>query len=476
MIARVRVIVGLAAFLVAALLADHFGFGGVAAGRALVPTPAIPSLSPTGALASTWFCPALGATSDSPVRGRIIIADPGPTDLHVTSTFVPSTGPAIVQDAVVPAYTRMTYKLEEQAPSPFTATTVSIDGSAGAVEQEIQGPAGQSISPCATSSSSSWYFASGRTDTNAATLLSLYNPFLVGAIADLSFATDQGPSVPDAYQGLVIPPQTDLVLNLGDRVRLRTSIATTVAVRSGRLIADKLEIQNGSSGAPQGSTPFKGLSLTLGDTAPGQTWYFADGVKAPGVTEHFDIYNPNNSEASVQVASVLEGGSAQPFGLTVPPDDRIILQVDQESRIPPSVGEAWVVSSALPVVVERMYEEMPPAPRTGVADSMGSPRLSPHWVFAAGSASNGGDEYLIVFNPGVSSAQVTVTVSGAGTPMRLPTILLPPGQRHAVRIGDSDKVGIAVLDVASTVPIVAARAQGNVGQPGLSGTVGIPDR
>lgn len=474
-------IAALVAVVVVALVADRL----IESGRvqaAAAADPASPSLAPTGALSSTWFCPPLGAFPDSSMRGRIIIGDPAPTDLHVTTTFVPSAGPPIVKTAVVPAFTRLTYKLEEQAPAAFTATTVSIDGAAGAVEQAIQGPSGQSISPCATASSDRWYFASGRTDTGSTMLLSLYNPFPSDAIVDLRFATDQGATTPDAYQGLVVPAGGQMVVNIGERVRLRTAVATAVTARAGRLIVDELQMQQGQGArTPQGSTPFAGLSLTLGDTAPGRVWYFADGVKAPGVTEHFDVYNPNDTEAQVQVAAILEQGGAEPFVLTVPPRDRVSLQVDQEPRIPASVGQAWVVTStnAVPVVVERVYEELSPAPRTGVAVSMGAPHLSNRWVFPAGSSGDGADEYLIVANPGSGPVKVTVTASGVGQPVVLPglgPLRLAPGTRQAVRIGDIHRAGIVMLDVTADAPIVAERSQANVSTPGLSGSLGIAGR
>ncbi|MHB8467452.1 MAG: DUF5719 family protein [Acidimicrobiales bacterium] len=474
-------IVALVAVVAFGLVIDHAVGSGAARPNAAV-EPATPSLAPPGALSSTWFCPALGATVESATRGRIIIGDPGPTDLHVTTTFVPSSGPTVTRTAVVAAFTRMTYKLEEEAPAAFTAATVSIDGSAGAVEQEIQGPLGQSIAPCATESSDRWYFAAGRTDTGSTMLLSLDNPFSTDAIVDLRFVTDQGATSPDAYQGLVVPKAGQIVINVGERVRLRTAVASEVTARAGRLIVDKLQVQQGQgSRSPQGTTPFSGLSVTLGDTAPGLTWYFADGIKAPGVTEHFELYNPADTEAQVQVAAILEQGAAEPFVVTVAPGGRASVQIDQEPRIPASVGQGWVVSAAngVRVVVERVYEELSPAPHTGVADSMGSPRLADRWVFPAGSASEGADEYLIVCNPGPSAANVTVTASGTGQAVvlrGLGPLVLAPRSRQAIRIGDARRAGIVALDVTADRAIVAERSQANVSQPGLSGAIGVASR
>ena len=162
-----------------------------------------------------------------------------------------------------PAYSRTTFKLDTEAPSPFTATTLSIDNGVGIVEQEVQGPLGESIAPCASNSSDHWYFAAGKTDATTTMLLSLYNPFPGDAIADLRFATDQGPTSPDAYQGLVIPGHGVAVVNVGEKVRIRSAIATSVNVRAGRLVVDKLQLQAGTGPA------IRGLSLVLGATAAG---------------------------------------------------------------------------------------------------------------------------------------------------------------------------------------------------------------
>jgi hypothetical protein len=180
----------------------------------------------------------------------------------------------------------------------------------------------------------------------------------------------------------------------------------------------------------------------------------------------------------VEVAASLEQGTTDPFDLTIAPGEETTLQVDKEPRIPPSVGQAWTVrsTSGRPFAVERMYEESSPAPHQGVADSMGSPRLSTEWVFPAGSAGAGADEYLVMFNPGAKAAHITVIASGQGQAARLAglnPLVLAGGSREAIRISDVHPSGIVVLDVRSDVPIVAERAQARRPGVGLSGTIGI---
>jgi len=466
---RAGAVVVLVVALVAGLVGDHL-LGRSGSGQAVSAAPVMPALAPAGSLSATWFCPAMQAAGDSPAKGRVIVANPGSADLHVSATFAESGGQQITTTRVVPAYSRTTFKLETEAPSPFTATTLVLDSGSAAVEQEVQGPLGESIAPCASASSDHWYFAAGRTDTDATMLLSLYNPFPGDAIADLRFATDQGRTTPDAYQGIVIPGHGVAVVNVGEKVRIRSAIATTVNVRAGRLVVDKLELQAGSGPA------IRGLSLVLGAPAPGTNWYYPDGVSAKGRTEHFEIYNPGTQEAQVDVSPFLERGAADPFNLTVAPGDRISLQIDKEPRIPPNVGQSWTVASTngVPVVVERLMEATSDSARVGVADTTGAPEGARRWLFAAGSATPPADEYLIVFNPSDRPVRVTVTASGLGerVPLGAP-FTLAPSTRMAIRVNDIVNKGIVVLDLGADGLVVAERAQSRSDGPGLSSTIGI---
>jgi len=472
---RIGALTVLAAALVLALLGDHL-LAQRANAQVGPPVPAAPSLAPPGSLSSSWFCPALPAAPGSAALGRIIVANPGATPLPFVATFArtPAGGAAITVSRVLAPYTRAVFKLEEAAPSPYTATTVTIDGAGGAVEQEVDGALGASVTPCSSASSDHWYFAAGRTDTDATMLVSLYNPFPVEAIADLRFATDQGPTTPDAYQGVVVPARGSLVLNIGDRVRIRSAIATTVTVRAGRLIADKLQTQTAASGAGP-----KGLSLTLGATGPGQVWYYPGGDSGNGANEHFEIYNPGKKEAQVDLVPFLQSGSADPFQISVPPGDRVSLQVSQQARIPPGIQQSWLITSTngISVVAERIVEWTPPAAVAGITDTVGAPRTSTRWVFPAGAVTATADEHLVLMNPGAVPATVRVLASGAGhvetAPVGPAPVIVAPSGRTVLHVQGPAAIDPVVLDVVATAPIVAERVQNGVGVPGASSTIGI---
>jgi hypothetical protein len=193
------------------------------------------------------------------------------------------------------------------------------------------------------------------------------------------------------------------------------------------------------------------------------------------VDEQFVVYNPGDQEAQVQLAPTLEQGSAEPFPLTVPPEDTVVLDVGQQARIPPGISQAWTLTatSGAPVVAERVITASAPSTYAGIGDTMGTPVLADRWVFPAGSAANGADEWLVVFNPGRTAARVAVTASGSGEPHPLAGFTLAGGTRRSVEISTEYPEGIVVLDVTSDVPVAAERAQFVVGAPGLSDTIGI---
>jgi len=428
---------------------DGLGGGSVTAARAAVPR--MPTMAPAGALSSTWLCPALGASAASPVLGRLVLANPGAAPLTATVTVVPATGAPVVQHPRLAPYSRQEISLETVAPGDYAAATVTFDGAGGAVEQEVRGALGDSVAPCATDSSDHWYFPTGATDASASEFISLYNPYPAPAIADLRFETDQGPAVPDAFQGVVVPGSGFTVLDIGARVRSRSRVAATVSVRGGRVVADELQVL---------SAPPHGLVLTLGAPALSTSWLYANGGVGTGVKERFDIFNHGPLEAAVSAAPVLDQGSAEPFDVSVPPEAMVSLEVDSQARIPPGVGEAWALTSTngVPFVSERVITAAKPATQTGTAATIGAEATSRRWVFGAGSTTGGQTERLVVLNPGAADAHVSVVASGDGEAVHLPSLVVPANARVSFDIGALHPADVVMLDVTSDVPIVAERA------------------
>jgi hypothetical protein len=340
------------------------------------------------------------------------------------------------------------------------------------VEHEVLGPLGFSTAPCASFASDRWYLAEGSTARDDTMLLALYNPFPEDAIVDLAFSTDQGRAVPSDFTGLVIKGGHLRVVNVGDHVRRRDSVAATAVARSGRIVVDRLQFRNGAT---------KGISLALAAPSPGEVWYFPEGFVADGVAERYHLYNPSAREAEVTIDLVLESGSAEPFELTVPARERVTVIANDEERIPRGVAHAAIVRSlnGVDVVAERSVAAAAPSTRTGTADTPGARVTARRWALASGSANDTTDEWVMLLNPGTTAAKVDIRglASGQFLPFDgLRAIDLPAGRRISIRLTDHIKRDELSLLIESTTPIVVERGIYRAGGPGLALSPGIPLR
>jgi hypothetical protein len=306
---------------------------------------------------------------------------------------------------------------------------------------------------------------------------------------------------------VIVPGRSATVIDVGQHVRRRQAVSTSISVRTGQVVADKIELLGATTAAPAagagaaaGSTsagaagPLAGAAgsttvaggngvkaavLTLGAPGAGTQWYFPDGVATDGVNETYELYNPTDHDANVQLSLLLERGSADPFELVVPAHDRLTVQINKESRIPKGVAHAATAESTndVPFVVERVITASPPSTHAGVSDSFGAPKAAAHWLFPAGAANDGQDEWLVAFNPGTIPTRLSVTALLSGQAVAvdgLQHLEVAPGQRLAMRLGDHLTSGELVTSVDAEAPIVVERDLYRVAGPGLSASLGIP--
>ena len=468
---RAAALVGLAVVLLAGGLADRARRPGPGSDAAFSVAARMPTAAPPGALSATWYCPANGAGAASPLNGTIIVANPTGLPVHGTLTVVPAgggagasapveVGPASASSVVLAGLTTATY----------AGVVVQLDGGQVVVEHKVAGPAGANLSPCASASSDRWYFADGSTARDATLLLALFNPFPEDAIVDLSFVTDQGSAVPSDFQGVVVPGRGLVMIDVGEHVRRREWVATQVSVRSGRLVAEEAQERTAPGRA--------GLSLTLGAPSAGGTWYFPDGLASATVAQRLSVFNPTNREARVEVAVSLDKGSAEPFELTVPANDRAALQLDRETRIPKNAAFSAIARSTngVPVVVQRVVE-IGAGPHAGRADSTGARRAVRRWALAAGAATPAIDEWIVLQNVSARPATVSIVGLADGQEVKiegLQGLRVPAGARRAYRLGDHVQRDPLPVVVRSSTPVVVERALFNPTGAGVNETMGIP--
>ena len=468
---RAPILVAVIVLLLGAALADRI-VSPPGRAVALQTGPVMPSPAPAGALSSTWYCAAGSAQADSPLAESVSIANPGSRPLTATIVVLttdPKLAPPPKSIDLPPLSVRVVDLAADTPATGAAGVVVQLDGGEAVVGHSIGKPA-KTTDACSTGASDAWYFADGSTAKDATLQLALFNPFPEDAIADLSFVTDQGKAVPADFQGLVVAARTVRMVDVGQHVRRRDTVASTVTARSGRLVVDQVLTRTAAG--------FAGTSLTRGATAVGSTWYLPNGVASATVTDTLVAYNPSVKEAQLDVTLSLDKGSAEPFELTVPAVGTVRLDLNHEARIPKDTPFSMTVTTTngVPVVVQRIFVAAPPN-RSGRSDTIAAARTSRRWALPVGAASDATDEWVTVQNPGRRPATLSIAALAEGQLVAiegLQQLTVPAGGHASYRLGDHIKRDPLSVVVQASQPVVVEGSLFAVVGEGVTGTMAIP--
>jgi hypothetical protein len=170
---------------------------------------------------------------------------------------------------------------------------------------------------------------------------------------------------------------------------------------SDRFVADRLMTWDKSG---------YGSSLETAVASPGTLWFFAEGATGGPYSLYYLLQNPGDADAQATV-TYLRPTPLPPIVKTyvVPAHSRQTIDVRGED---PGLAAAEVSASIAadrPIVAERaMYFSRPGQPMVAGHAGAGIAAPAPRWFLAEG-ATGFFDEYVLIANPGMDDAQVTVT-------------------------------------------------------------------
>ena len=483
----------------------------------VLPTPVVQAGGPVSAApdasGTTWYCPAGFITPDSANDHVVILTNPTDEPATGTLTIYPSLldvdgnplpFPRAVQPIEVPAGAQRQISLAPLVASlddrlatntgAFAAALAEFEGAGVTVEHTVVAAQGSDIGPCATSASTSWWFASGTTTADVAYQLYLLNPFPDDAVVDISFVTDAGSRSPTAFKGKLIPAQSLTVLQVAPEVPVNAQMTAQVTVLTGRVIAERIQLFENEAGP-------RGLSLSLGSNRLAEQWFFPAGRSLPGSGESYLIYNPGDAAAEVEFElkpdSADRVGDVAPLAVPVGPRERWIVTVSDhpshpvdalaaiDARTMVGPGEPFFVSirsfNGVPVVAERIFTR--PLSQGGVTASMGIDVAATDQAMTVPAlVSIGETATLAVLNPsGDTIARVEILVGGPeGEELRAEAELAPRRRgvfdlQGLVEAGDqwirvrSTTGTIAELTVASNGLLLSTAAIP------VQGTTSVPD-
>jgi hypothetical protein len=439
----------------------------------------MPAVSERDALTSSWFCPGVPATGEEGVGGEVVVANRSDGQLVGRLSVLTADGEPVGQDIVVEPWSRTILDIDELVTAPFASAVVEIEGGSGFVEQRAFHPAGNSVSPCADSTSSQWYFADGFTVDGSTETLILTNPYDDTASANLRFATLAGQSTPAAFQGFTVPPRSVRLIPIAELgARDEPVIAVEVSAQRGRLVAGRAQHYVGGGRLGHG--------VTLAAPALRDQFWFADGERGDGIRETFAIYNPTNS--GVQVDAVFLGipveAGAGTVTIDVPANGVVVFDpADDPATAGLPVGRHASVFSTLAqpsVVVERIITR-PAGDAVTTSVVLGAPPRQDGYVASRWHVGIGPSEPLaaglVIYNADNADGAITVSAVGPAGPSpvaSLSDLPIGPGAVITVDLVDPDVLDRELVIDATTRVFVERSLSRGEGRSGRSGSWALP--
>ena len=189
-------------------------------------------------------------------------------------------------------------------------------------------------------------------------------------------------------------------------------------------------------------------------------WYFAEGSTAGSFDQWLLVLNPSSSEVTVTPTfyysdSATETGDA----LSVPAQSRYSLHINDLINSSSALSAKLAVTGSSNIYTARsMYWDVSGSVWAGGHGSIGINETAATWYFAEG-CTKGFDEWILIFNPNESAAEVTLSLMTETGLNSTHTVSVPATSRVTVHITDliTDGDVAAKLESSGNVGIVAER-------------------
>jgi len=426
---------------------------------------------------SAWYC--TGQTLPSfHASGFLVLSNATTRAVAADITTVTDTGATVHSAVSVPAQSSLAPSLPVPSSGTWQAQTVTLGGGGVSVSQVVHGPSGWSVTPCQSSTSAHWYFASGSTAGSNALYVAILNPTSSPVVVDLGFVTPGGAVHPVNYQGVVIDPGATLAEDVASEVQNASQVSTVVTARTGRVVASELQVYAG---------PSAGLSVVQGLSQPEHRWAIPLAQETPGGgTSEIDVFNPGPVPEQVTVHLRLGSGPLAPLANTVAPGQTWALATSHETRIPAGASySAEVDATGGPGVVVSRAVVAPAgatAPQVGVAvavDALTSSTPAREWIVsppgteASPAVSGVGHAALTVLNVGDEPETFRAFSIAPGTRHLLASRTLAPGDSAVVTGTTLDDSGFDPIVVQGGGPMAVSEDFIPSGGVGVVGTPGV---
>ena len=287
---RVPILVALIAVVVAAIVFDNRESSSQASAVRAEGAAADASVPSEDSLSTSWYCAEGTSTPDGRADETVLIASVADTASEATVTVMPGGEAAPVSRTVrLDPREEKRVRVADVLATPEPAVVVEVVGGQAVVAHELVANGDLATEPCARGAASDWYFADGTTLKGAQQYLVLFDPFGDDAIVDISLVTDDGVQEPDALQAISVPRRSRVTIPVSDLVPRQRSVAVHVHARTGRVVAERTQIFDGT--ASDGEVVRQGIAVSMGALSPRHEWYFPYGTTEEGAIGEIAIAN-----------------------------------------------------------------------------------------------------------------------------------------------------------------------------------------
>lgn len=208
---------------------------------------------------------------------------------------------------------------------------------------------------------------------------------------------------------------------------------------------------------PQGTS--NGISFTVTGGGSPATWYLAEGTCDWGFETYVTIENPNATRCTANITYYTADGDEKRDPINLPAMSQVTVNPRDDLGRPVDFSTRVVCSEGKPIAVDRrMIWTGPGAPSQEGHSSIGVTDSSKTWYFAEGSTDWDFECYLLVQNPQVSTANLTVTymIEGEGPVQKSRSV--PPKSRATWNMAEDIGQKDASVKIVSSQFVIAERA------------------
>jgi hypothetical protein len=205
-------------------------------------------------LASEWYL-AEGST-DGGMEIFLLVQNPTASDVKVNIKFQTDTvekAPAELQNTVIPAKSRWTFKANDYVTSFNVSTKVEATDGNVVCERAMYGNgrlwAHDSIG--VTAPAATWYLAEGSTAGGMETFLLVQNPTASDVKVNIKFQTDTGEKAPPELQGVTILAKSRRTFMVNGYVPDNYNVSTKVEATDGNVVCERAMYGDGRSWATE---------------------------------------------------------------------------------------------------------------------------------------------------------------------------------------------------------------------------------